>query len=58
MLLTLKDMWEEMHEARPLPGEERDAWNKLQKHTLAIIHLSCSHEAAAVIAEATTGRDA
>ena len=58
MLLTLKDMWEDMHEARPPPGDERNVWNKLQKHTLALIHLSCSREAAAMIAEATTGKDA
>jgi len=59
ILLTLKNMWEDMHEARPVPGDERDAWNKLQKHVIsALIHLSCSLEAAAPIAEATTAKDA
>ena len=58
VLLTLKDMWEDMQDARPPPGEEREIWRKLQKHTLAIIHLSCSRETAAMIADATTGIEA
>jgi len=58
MLLTLKDIWDDMHEARPPSGDERVAWQKLQKHALAIIHLSCTREAAAMIADSTTGIEA
>jgi len=47
-----------MHKARPPLGEDRVAWQKLQKHALAIIHLSCTREAAAIMADSTTGIDA